>query len=645
MLVTPFGVDRALLGDLASGTRREWLETNGLGSFAMGTVSGPGTRRYHALLCLAARPPCDRYVMVNRCEETLFAHGTQHELSANFYPGAVYPQGHLLLREFRLDPWPVWTYRLAGVTVEKTVFMPHGLQATICTYRLLEGERARLSLRPLLSGRDYHALQQRNAALNATIVQREGMFVYQPYPSVPSLFVHHNGVLHAQPDWYLHFVYPVELERGLPNEEDLFSPGELTFELSRDSEAVVVFSASDEPVDVPELRQREQTRRGKLVHGPDDFSARLELAADQFVVKRGEARTLIAGYPWFTDWGRDAFVSLHGLALSTGRIEVAEQVLQLFADHIRDGLLPNRFPDESGAAEYNSVDAPLWFVLTTCRFLRSARIATGPVWQKLTQAIHAVIDSYLAGTKYDIGVDDDGLIHAGAIGVQLTWMDAKVDDWVVTPRMGKPVEIQALWIAALEATTRLLRNAEPSYASELADRADWARSSFPGIFFSEELGYLYDVVDGNRRDATLRPNQLYALSLCAPLVDASRAERILAICDRELRTPFGLRSRARGIGYHGKITGTQRDRDAAYHQGTVWSHLLGVYADASMRVRQSLPADLLDGMRQHLFGVGMGRIYEIFDGDEPHHERGCISQAWSVAEVLRIVRGEVGTDA
>ena len=646
MPVAALIVPKELAGDLEAGTQREWLETNGLGSYAMGTVAGPATRRYHALLCAATQPPVGRLVLVNRTEEFVVVDGVRMGLSTNFYPGAVFPDGNQLLVEFRLDPWPTWVYRVGTVKVERTIFMLHGQQTTVVSWRLVEGERARLFVRPLLSGRDYHCLHHENSSLRTQVDSGEGLVTLQPYPSLPSVYLHHNGVYAHRPEWYRHFQYPEEQARGLDHEEDLFSPGELSYDLSASTHAVALFTLEGTAVpDVGDLRAREHARRSLVCAGiDDDLTARLTVAAEHFIVRRSTHRTLIAGYPWFTDWGRDAFISLHGLTLATGWRELGREILLAFAPHVQGGLIPNRFPDAGQEPEYNSVDAPLWYVLAVCRYAR----ATGDrelVADRLEPAVRAIIEGYLAGTKYGIGVDDDGLIHAAAPGLQLTWMDAKVGDWVVTPRQGKPVEIQALWVAALEATARLCEGSDATYAHELAERAAWARSSFAVVFWNESLGYLYDVVDGQRKDATLRPNQLYALSLCAPLVDEERAERVLAACERELLTRVGLRTRARGEGYFGKHAGDQRTRDASYHQGTVWPYLLGAYADACQRVRGRLPAGLLDGLRAHVRGEGLGTVHEIFDGDPPHAPRGCPAQAWSVAELLRIVKGQVGTDA
>ena len=628
--------------DLRRATRREWLETNGLGSFAMGTVAGPATRRYHALLCAATRPPVGRMVLVHRVEETAVVDGSPYELSTNFYPGAVHPEGYRAIVGFRLDPWPTWTIRAGSALIERSIFMPHGRQMTVMTWRLVESlggsGRARLFCKPMISGRDYHALHRENDVLARDVAIAEGLVTMRPYADVPAVYLHHNGLFRARPDWYRSFEYPLELERGLDGHEDLFTPGELQLDLVPEVEAVAIFSLEPpgEMLVPATLRHEERLRRGALVAGCEsDLERQLRLAAEKFIVRRDEHRTLVAGYPWFTDWGRDTFIALPGLALSTGWTALARELLLAWAPTVRDGLVPNRFPD-AGAPEYNSVDAALWFVLAARQFLD--RVEDEEAAARLLPALRAIIDGFFAGAHPGIGVDDDGLVHAAEHGLSLTWMDARIGDWCVTPRAGKPVEIQALWVAALEAVAHLCTADDPDYARELAERAAWARSSFAAAFWDEERGWLCDVIDGRRRDTTLRPNQLYALGLTTPLVDATRAERVLAVCERELVTAVGLRTRVRDDGYHGRITGSQRERDAAYHEGTVWPFLLGIYADACQRVRGKVPGGLLDGVRAHLAGDGLGQLAEIFDGDPPHRARGCPAQAWSVAEALRVLK-------
>ncbi|MCU1277549.1 MAG: putative Glycogen debranching enzyme [bacterium] len=634
-------VPRELAADLAAGVRREWLETNGLGSFAMGTVAGPSTRRYHAILCAATRPPVGRMVLVNRLEETVVVDGSPYDLSTSFYPGAVHPEGYRAIVGFRLDPWPTWTLRAGNAIIERTIFMPHGRQMTGGSGRLVAAAgsgRARLFVRPMISGRDYHALHHENDLLARDVAIGEGLVTMRPYADVAAVYLHHNGLFRAKPDWYRRFEYPRERERGLDDEEDLFTPGELQLDLVADTEAVAIFSLEPpgEALRPAELRHDERVRRTALLTGcAGELERQLRLAAEKFEVRRDEHRSEVAGYPWFTDWGRDTFIALPGLALATGWSGLARELLLAWAPLERDGLIPNRFPD-AGAPEYTSVDAPLWYVLAARRF--AERVDDAETLARVLPAVRAIIDGFVAGAHHNIRVDDDGLVHASLPSLALTWMDARVGDWCVTPRAGKPVEVQALWVAALEAAAALFAADDDDYARALGDRAARARSAFAATFWDDEHGWLYDVVDGPLRDSTLRPNQLYALGLTAPLLDAERAERVLSVCERELVTPVGLRTRARGDGYRGRIVGDQRARDAAYHEGTAWPFLLGIYADACWRVRGRVAPGLLDGLRAHLAGDGLGQLAEIFDGNPPHHPRGCPAQAWSVAEALRILK-------
>ncbi len=630
-----------LCRDLAQALRREWLETNGLGSFACGTVAGAATRRYHALLCVATRPPVGRMVLVNNAEVTLVDGSARHALSTNLYPGAVHPEGYRLLDGFRLDPWPTWRFRAGGLTVERELFMPHGAQAAVLRFRL-RGGAATLLLRPLLSGRDYHATHHENGALSTAAAVGDGVVTLAPYPGVPSLRILHNGRYAHAPDWYRRFQLPVERERGLDAEEDLFAPGELAFALRDGESADLVFTTdAARAFDVDALAAAERARRAALAApllGRGEAVARLALAADQFIVARGDSSTVIAGYPWFTDWGRDTFIALPGLTLATGRPAVARALLAAFAPHVDRGMIPNRFPDAGDAPEYNTVDAPLWYAIAAGQYLAAtadAAFARATLWP----AVRAIVDGYRRGTRYGIGVDGDGLVHAGAPGVQLTWMDAKVGDWVVTPRAGKPVEIQALWLRALAAAAELARRFEsPALADEWDALRRRAARSLAAAFFYDAGGYLYDLVDGDARDASLRPNQLYALALPEPALDPARAALALAAVERHLVTPFGLRTLAPGdAAYHGRCTGPQRDRDAAYHQGTVWPHLLGVYADACRSVRgERVGRRLAARLAPHLADAGLGTVSEIFDGDLPHEPRGCFAQAWAVAELLRV---------
>jgi predicted glycogen debranching enzyme len=643
----PLTISEETCRDLRQALRREWVETNGLGSFACGTIAGAATRRYHAILCVATRPPVGRMVLVNNAEQALVDGNDWYELSTNLYPGVVQPEGYRALTGFRLDPWPTWTWRVGAFTVERELFMPHGVQATVVRWRLLEGPGpAELVVRPLVSGRDYHATHHENGDISKRAAIDDDRVTLDLYDGLPSLRIHHDGRYAHDPMWYRRFQLALERERGLEFEEDLFAPGELRFALRPGGTATAVFATDGRRTfDVEQLALGERSRRANLaaaLASKGELPARLAVAADQFLVARSGGATVIAGYPWFTDWGRDTFIALPGLTLATGRPTLAREILTAFAPHVSDGMIPNRFPDAGEGPEYNTVDASLWYVIAVGQYLA----ATGDeetVRARLWSAVRNILDGYRKGTRYRIAVDGDGLVYAGVPGVQLTWMDAKVGDWVVTPRIGKPVEIQALWLRALAVAIDLGRRfGEAPLARDLELLRRTAADSFSAAFWHEAGGYLYDVVDGATRDASLRPNQLYALAADPaggpPIVEPGRAAHALDAVERHLLTPVGLRTLAPSdAGYHGRCTGSQHDRDAAYHMGTVWPHLLGVYADACRLVRgERIGRKLAARFAGHLGDAGIGQVSEIFDGDPPHEPRGCFAQAWAVAELLRI---------
>ncbi|MGA7364522.1 MAG: glycogen debranching enzyme N-terminal domain-containing protein, partial [Candidatus Sulfotelmatobacter sp.] len=443
---------------MESALPREWLETNGIGGFASSTIIGLNTRRYHGLLVAATKPPVGRLVLLSKLEETLFIDGQSFDLSANRYPGVIHPQGFRYLKQFRLDPFPVFTYEVEGVEIEKTVFMISGENSTVVQYELKknthpESKNLCLELRPLIAFRDYHSTTHENGSINSGIEERSGSVSISPYQGLPPLHLAHNAVeLRKAGDWYRNFEYAVERERGLDFTEDLFNPFVLRFDLLLKGVASVIASTDRRDVArVPEYRQGETTRRRDIeMASPieDSFVRSLVAAADQFIVSRGDQRTIIAGYHWFSDWGRDTMIALPGLTLTTGKHEIARSILRTFAKQVDRGMLPNRFPDAGEIPEYNTVDATLWFFETARAYLAH----TGDldfVRNELYSVLVDIIDWHVRGTRYGIEADAEGLLSSGEQGVQLTWMDAKVGDWVVTPRRGKPVEIQALWYNAL----------------------------------------------------------------------------------------------------------------------------------------------------------------------------------------------------
>jgi predicted glycogen debranching enzyme len=647
--------DQQICTNLATASEREWLETNGIGGFASSTITGLNTRRYHALLTAATKPPVGRMVLLSKLEETLIIDGQRYELSVNQYPNAVHPQGYQYLKEFRLDPFPTFVYHIRDIEITKTVFMLDGENSTVIQYALpqsgtlacsMRAGECVLELRPLVAFRDYHATAHENSSFNSQFISEDSLLRFQPYETMPALCLAHDAEeVETSGYWYKQFQYAVERERGLDYEEDLFQPVVLKFNLNKQSASVI---ASTEPRDIAgvELMKAEEiARRTRLASAApldDEFIVTLTEAADQFIVARGNEKTVIAGYHWFCDWGRDTMIALPGLTLTTGRADVARSILLEFAQHTDRGMLPNRFPDEGEAPEYNTIDATLWFF----EAVRALAEKTGN-YEFVKYHLYATLSDILAwhmrGTRYGIKVDEDGLLAGGEEGVQLTWMDAKVGDYVVTPRQGKAVEIQALWYNAL----RVLEDFAGRFGDEdgeymCGEMAARAQKSFNAKFWNDEAGCLYDCINGDEKDASIRPNQIFAVSLPYAILSDDRAASVVEVVERELLTPYGLRSLSpRDARYRPQITGDSYSRDTAYHQGTVWGWLMGAFITAYVKVRdrseesRRAAEQLFTGFREHLSEAGLGQISEIFDGDAPHTPRGCIAQAWSVAELLR----------
>jgi len=644
------GFDEAICQNLEKSSRLEWLETNGLGGFASGTVSGIHTRRYHGLLTAALHPPVGRMLLVAKFEDTLIVDGNRVELSANRYNGVVHPQGYEYLREFRLDPFPTWVYEIGDAQVEKRTFMVHGEDATIVEYEV-KGlcKNCHLEVRPLIAFRDYHATTHFNEAIDPGFEWEEkGLVSVQLYDGVPRVYF---GADYSNCErtghWYHRFEYAEEKARGLDFQEDLFQPFVLHFDLARSPKAVVIVSRVAIPShEATALRERERLRRIALRrHAPsaDPFLEDLAEAADQFIVRRGDGHSIIAGYPWFGDWGRDTMIALPGLTLVTGRFDVAAGILREFAKALNQGMLPNRFPDAGEVPEYNTVDATLWFfeaVRAYLHYTKDEAFVRDTLYPRLAEAM----DWHLRGTRYGIKADTDGMLLAGEDGVQLTWMDAKIGDWVVTPRQGKPVEIQALWYNAIRTLQELaLRFDDVARAGQMDALAKRVKRSFVAEFWNPERGYLLDNTD----DAAIRPNQIFAVSLHYSMLDSAQAKAVVDTVEHHLLTPLGLRSLSpRDPAYRGHYLGGVYERDSAYHQGSVWLWLMGPFITAYRRVHpgSSRPQELLSGLRGHLREAGIGQMSEIADGDAPYTPRGCFAQAWSVAELLRAAAESLGNN-
>jgi predicted glycogen debranching enzyme len=637
---------------------REWLETDGLGGFASGSVSGIRTRRYHALLLTARTPPTGRFVLVNGFDAWVEINGGRFDLSSQWYtPGVLGGEGAHNIESFDSVPWPTWVFQLAdGTRIQQEVFIIHDAPVTCIAWKLLPGGGvAKLTVRLFLSGRDYHALHRSNPAFNFEAVMSAGRVAWHPYSDVPGVTVLSNGAYVHDPHWYYNFLYDAERARGLDCEEDLAAPGTFTWRLDT-AEAAMILTTGDYATGtlmeadalerLARTRQREQDRRGQFV-------SRLHASADAYIVQRGSktrapGKTIIAGYPWFTDWGRDTFISLRGLCIATGRIDVARDILIAWASTVSEGMLPNRFPDRGEQPEFNSVDASLWFIIAAHEYLEAlacqkrAAIAADDE-PRLHRAVTEILTGYSRGTRFGIRVDTDGLLAAGEPGVQLTWMDAKVGDWVVTPRIGKPVEIQALWLNALA----LAAQSDPQWRDPL----ERGLRSFRERFWNADRNCLFDVVDMNHQggvnDPSLRPNQIFAIGgLPLAMIDGDRALKVVDAVEQQLWTPAGLRSLAPNEpGYAGRYEGGVRQRDGSYHQGTVWPWLMGGFVEAWLRLhgndaqaRKEARFRFLNPLLARMDAAGLNHISEIADGDLPHTPRGCPFQAWSVAEVLRLDR-------
>jgi predicted glycogen debranching enzyme len=653
---------------------REWLVTNGLGGYASGTVGGVMTRKYHGMLVAAMPSPLGRMVMLQHVLDSALARdGRPVALTGEHaaVEGLRVPLEHL--RAFRLEMGlPVWELEVDGAVIERRILMPYGRNTVVLSYRLLRaprgGDGVELRLRPMLHLRNHedsvrapHPLPYR-----LTVVEDQ-VDIHGAHDEVPPLrllLAAGDRALTLDGHMRRGHLFQVEERRGYDAVGDLWTPG--YFRATLRADAPVHLTASVErwseirALGADEALAGEHERRRRLIErapaaARDGVGAELVLAADQFIITPAgrqedaararaagdEARTVIAGYHWFTDWGRDTMISLEGLTLATGRRREAGYILRTFAHYVREGLIPNMFPDGSSEGLYHTADASLWFFHAAHRYLQATDDRR--TLDRILPALRDIVEHHLRGTRFGIGVDpSDGLLRQGAQGYQLTWMDAKVDDWVVTPRRGKAVELNALWFNALCLLAGwLLERGETADAERLAAHAARARESFNRRFWYDDGEYLYDVIDGEdgAADPACRPNQLFAIALDNPVLDRERWEPVIRVVRERLLTPVGLRSLAPGHpDYKAKYYGDLRARDAAYHQGTVWGWLIGPFVDAWLKLHPEDRAgarQLLHGIVSHLDDFGLGSIAEIFDAEEPYTARGCIAQAWSVAEVLR----------
>jgi predicted glycogen debranching enzyme len=644
--------------------QREWLITNGLGGYSSGTVAGIPTRKYHGLFVPNLSSPKGRHILISRCDEVLVSNGERLLLGgAEFADDRFVGESHLLLKEFRLDDRvAVWLFDVNGTVLEKSIVMVHN-QNTVCVrYRILSGAALDLEVRPYVSFRRHDESPHTELVRNFTFTARNGrhevsaddgtLMLRMGTCRSPSVFVSSEHREHE-------FVYRIDRSRGDSSVESAYSPGYYMVRISTD-ESLCFFGSTQNwerlSLDVNSLFDAEHKRSAGLLSltrgiAGDGFAEQLALAADQFIVLPGsrmeetvlaqaegtDLRTVYAGYHWFGDWGRDTMISLEGLTLSTGRYREAGAILRTFSHYVKDGLLPNLFPEGERQALYHTVDATLWYFHAISRYVE----VTGDrsILKPLMPVLQSIIGYHVTGTHFGIHADPaDGLITAAAEGYQLTWMDAKVDGWVVTPRRGKPVEIQALWFNALTLMSQWALELHQPY-EEYQRRAEQVRESFNARYWNDSTGCLFDVIDGpSGNDPAIRPNQVFALSLTHPVLFQRHWKAVMDVVTNRLLTPYGLRTLSDDHPeYKRHYRGDLRSRDAAYHQGTVWPWLIGHYIDALLRVQPDTAAarQLLQSFPDHLCDAGVGSISEIFDAEPPFAPGGCIAQAWSVAEVLR----------
>jgi len=656
--VIDFG--REVCGDLAMSGRREWLVSNGIGGYACGTIAGPLTRRYHGVLVAALKPPLGRTLLLAKLDETAAYDGRIYPLFVNRWAsGHVNPADARHLQRFHLEGTaPVWTYACADALLEKRIWMQQGANTTYVRYDLRRGSvPLTLTVQALVNYRSHHAITRANTWKTAIRPLTGGLQLTAFDGAIPFYLLSDDALCTPQHDWHQHFYLTQEAYRGLDSQEDHLHAGTFQHTLQPgESLTIVATTDSDSQVDgvrayakhraheerlFGQAQRRAQPRRRGKERALPSWVKQFVLAADQFIVLRRlpnspRGLSVIAGYPWFADWGRDTMIALPGLALATGRPDVAARILRTFARYVDCGMLPNRFPELGEAPEYNTADAALWYLDAIREYYAVAQ--DNELLRELFPVLQEIIDWHERGTRYHIRADpDDGLLYAGEEGMQLTWMDAKVGDWVVTPRVGKAVEINALWYNALCAMAEFAgRLGEPH--QRYKKRAKRVRAGFQR-FWNQSAGYCYDVIDGpNGDDTALRPNQLLAVALRDSPLESEQQRAVVDVCARRLLTSHGLRSLAAyEPAYQGSYGGDQRQRDAAYHQGTVWAWLIGPFVRAHLRVYRdpALARSFIQPLVTQLADGCVGTLGEIFDGDPPFTPRGCLAQAYSVAEVLR----------
>lgn len=640
-------INKNILQNQYQSSELEWLETNGLGGWAMGTLSGVHTRRYHGLLCASMKPPVERFLLLNKMAETICNKDGNFELDANNFNGVITPQGFQYLENYEQDLYPVFTYKIGETVIKKSILMVYGENTTIVRYEVVEATSDFvLKLKPFIAFKDYHWHSKCNDNISWGYNFVDNTLKLKPYGNMTDFYITvPQSEFHYSPDWYYNFLYKIEHERGQDFMEDLFIYGEFATKMKKGQTLDVLISTQPTADRDAKKLFEAQVKRKKDLLKPfakaDIFAKSLALAADTFIVQReGNLKTIIAGYPWFADWGRDTMIALPGLCLTTKRFDDAKKILQAFAHVVNQGMIPNRFPDVGEMPEYNTVDATLWYFHAISEYAKASK-DTDFVWQNLYPVLVEIVDWHIKGTRYGIKVGDDNLLSAGEPGTQLTWMDAKVGDWVVTPRQGKAVEINALWYNALCVMQDFAsqQNLEKP-AAKYEKMAEATKKSFL-TQFTNERGTLFDVIEGTSKDASIRPNIAFAVSLPHSMLEKMQASKILLEVEKHLLTPRGLRSLSpQDSQYIPYYQGAQLQRDGSYHQGTVWSWPVGAYLEGLINLdgKKAFPKvkEILKSFESHLTEAGIGTVSEIFDGNAPHLPKGCMAQAWGVAEWLRI---------
>jgi predicted glycogen debranching enzyme len=614
----------------------EWIITNGLGGYASSTIISLNTRRYHGLLIASLKPPLRRFLLLSKLEEEIEIENKIYKLGCNRYsPGVIHPEGYKFLYSFHLNYFPTFTYRLENILIEKTIFMKYLENTTVVIYNILTNIPFKMRIFPLINCRDHHSETKENPYFNFSQELIDGQLKIQAYQDAPILYLKNTSGNYVKTGyWYKNFEYEREKERGLPFQEDNYNPGYFEIEINTNTK-LGIFASTEfiENISFLNLKNKEEERLKKiesLCETDENFIKTLFLTSSSFIVKR-EPLSIIAGYHWFSDWGRDAMISLPGICLVTKRFNEAKQILKNFSSFCKNGLIPNCFL-EDGTPIYNSVDASLWFFYSVYKYYKYTNDTE--FIKEILPILKEIINFYQKGTDFNIYMDRDGLIYSGEPSLQLTWMDAKVGDLVITSRDGKAVEIQALWYNALKIMEE--------FGEDTSKLTRKLKVNFIRNFWNKEKEYCYDVIKKDIKDDSLRPNQIFTISLPFSLITGEKAKKIVGVIWKNLYTPYGLRSLSPDSpNFKGKYEGNVFERDSAYHQGTVWVWLLGHFITAYLKVNnyskiaKLIAKNFLKPFRTHISEAGLGTISEIFDGNPPHLPKGCISQSWSVAEILR----------